>query len=302
MSLTYSIGVPSAVTTLALIENGDLLVGSGAYPSPSSLFGHIEQISDDGTVRMYSPSSTKVTRAVKSLGAELSSVCCCKPGGRQSGQWFCASGTRVFGFPQTPEKIILTSQDVSASFVLGEDEEDVLNEVSAQCLRSVHRSKVHGSSQIDLSYDGKYLAFSTDNGTVGVVELSTGRTSRMRTRHANVRRPCFLPTPHFHTCYRSAARSSLSLIDPASSSAGDTIQNYYIMTFSSVPCCRTSTWVSSIVSGHEQGNGHLKHCPEQLRPRHRTTPSSPDYSFLPLLCCLSRSRPLASSPPAPRVD
>ena len=29
MSLTYSIGVPSAVITLALIENGDLLVGSG---------------------------------------------------------------------------------------------------------------------------------------------------------------------------------------------------------------------------------------------------------------------------------
>ena len=77
---------------------------------------------------MYSQSSTKVTQAVKSLGAEVSSICCCKLGGRQSGQWYCASGTRVLGFPDASDKMILTVQDAIASFPLGEDEEDELDD------------------------------------------------------------------------------------------------------------------------------------------------------------------------------
>ncbi|KAI0729930.1 WD40 repeat-like protein [Fomitopsis betulina] len=149
MSLSRSIDVPSAVTALALVEDGDLLVGS-----------------DDGIVRIYSRSSTRVTRAVKSLGDEISSICCCKPRGRP-GVWCCASGTRVWGFSQTSEKMILTAQDAFTSLTLGQEEEDVLNE-------------------IHLSFDAKYLAFSTDNGTVGVVELSTGRISRMMTKHASI--------------------------------------------------------------------------------------------------------------------
>lgn len=135
MSMTYSIDVPSAVTSLAMMGNGDLLVGSGAYSYAKTLSKDVDKISDDGTVRMYSQPSTRVAQAVKSLGAEVSSICCPKPGGRQSEQWFCASGTRVLGFPQTSNKMILTAQDASTSFALGEDEEDVLNEVSAQCFR-----------------------------------------------------------------------------------------------------------------------------------------------------------------------
>ena len=107
-----------------------------------------------------------------------------------------------------------------------------------------HGSKVNGSSQIDLSYDGNYLAFSTDNGTVGIVELSTGRITRMRTQHANVRQPFPLLISCLHVQRRSVARSSSYPIDLANSSAGGTTANSYIMTFSSVPYCRTSTWVS----------------------------------------------------------
>lgn len=82
-------------------------------------------------MRIYSQLSTRVTRAIKSLGAEISSICCSKPGGRQPEYWYCASGTRVFGFSQLSDKMILTKQDALTSFTLGEDEEDVLNEVSA---------------------------------------------------------------------------------------------------------------------------------------------------------------------------
>ena len=135
MSMAYIIDVPSAVTALAMKQNGDLLVGSGAYSNATTFFKPVEKISDDGTVRMYSQSSTRVARAVKSLGAEISSIRCPKPGGPQSGQWFCASGTRVLMFSLTSEKMILAAQDASTSLTLGEDEEDVLNEVSARCFR-----------------------------------------------------------------------------------------------------------------------------------------------------------------------
>lgn len=38
-----------------------------------------------------------------------------------------------------------------------------------------------------LHSNGKYLAFSTDSGTVGVIELSTKKITRMKTRHSSVR-------------------------------------------------------------------------------------------------------------------
>ncbi|TFY57986.1 hypothetical protein EVJ58_g6692 [Rhodofomes roseus] len=63
--------------------------------------------------------------------------------------------------------MILTPKDATGAFSIGEDDEDVLN-------------------QINLSYDGNYLAFSTDNGAAGVVELSTGQVSRMNTRHTSI--------------------------------------------------------------------------------------------------------------------
>ncbi|KZT71304.1 hypothetical protein DAEQUDRAFT_666305 [Daedalea quercina L-15889] len=150
------------------MQDSVLLVGCGAWRSVFELRSEwLRGPLEDGTVRMYSPSSTKVARAIKSLGAEISSICHSKPGGRQLAQSYFASGTKIFGFPQACNKMILIAQDASVSFALGEDDEDVLNEV-------------------DLSHDGKYLAFSTDNGTVGVVELSTGYVTRMRTRHTNI--------------------------------------------------------------------------------------------------------------------
>lgn len=45
-------------------------------------------------------------------------------------------------------------------------------------------------SQVMLQSNGKYLAFSTDSGAVGIIELSTKKISRMKTRHNTV---CFLP-------------------------------------------------------------------------------------------------------------
>ena len=43
------------------------------------------------------------------------------------------------------------------------------------------------SLQITVSFNGKTLAFSTDAGAVGVIDVPSRRIRRMKTRHANVR-------------------------------------------------------------------------------------------------------------------
>ena len=41
-------------------------------------------------------------------------------------------------------------------------------------------------SQLNISDNGKYLAFSSDSGTVGTVDLSTKQVTRMKNRHTTV--------------------------------------------------------------------------------------------------------------------
>ena len=82
-------------------------------------------------------------------------------------------------------KMILSLADTSETLVLGEHEEDVLNEVSSIILFAPfnYPKKI---IQITLSSNKKTLAYTTDAGTVGVVDLSTKKPFNMKVKHANV--------------------------------------------------------------------------------------------------------------------
>jgi hypothetical protein len=91
------------------------------------------------------------------------------------------------------------------------------------------------SVQIAVSFNGQTLAFSTDSGSVGVVELVSRRVRRMKTRHTNVRLFPF-PLRSLVACtpFRSAEVSVLSLIDTPSSSLEAMILPSYTSTSLSV--------------------------------------------------------------------
>ncbi|KZT09649.1 WD40 repeat-like protein [Laetiporus sulphureus 93-53] len=150
MLSSLAIRVPSAASALAFSNHGSLCVGS-----------------DDGTLRFYELPGEKVVRAVRALGSEVSCVACKKTRDGAPIEVWAASGRRVVAFPVRRDKMIMTEGDATCVLELGEDEDDVLNELS-------------------VSDSGKHLAFSTDSGTVGVVELSSKAVTRMKARHTSV--------------------------------------------------------------------------------------------------------------------
>lgn len=102
---------------------------------------------DDGSLRVYELPSTRVARAVRSLGHEVSSIVCSKGrNGDKLGTVWVASGTRVrlthpatmhqisicsqaLLFDFASPKLVLSPEDAISVLELGEDAEDVLNEV-----------------------------------------------------------------------------------------------------------------------------------------------------------------------------
>ncbi|TFY71750.1 hypothetical protein EVG20_g1245 [Dentipellis fragilis] len=129
--------------------------------------GHLCAGSDDGSIRVYYRPETQVIKAIRGLGAEISCIACVEtnPGGL--GQAWVASGRRVSLFDLDNPKLILSSDDSLHTLVVGEDDDDVLNEVT-------------------VNKDQKTLAFSTDSGAVGVVNLQTYNITRMKSRHTSV--------------------------------------------------------------------------------------------------------------------
>ncbi|KAI9057917.1 WD40 repeat-like protein [Trametes sanguinea] len=149
-ALEATIQVPSAVSALSFGPQEVLCVGS-----------------DDGSVRWYGLPSTKVSKAIKSLGDEVSSILWTQPRKDHPASIWIASGSKVFAFPAESQKIIMNATDASCCLVVGEDDEDVLNELS-------------------ISDNGKLLAFGTDSGSVGTIEISTQKVSRMRASHTTI--------------------------------------------------------------------------------------------------------------------
>ncbi|OSD08594.1 WD40 repeat-like protein [Trametes coccinea BRFM310] len=152
--MTYAphatIQVPSAVSALSFSPQEVLCVGS-----------------DDGSVRWYNLPSTKVSRAIKSLGDEISSIVWSQPKKDHPTSVWVASGPKLFAFPAETQKMIVSAADASCSLLVGEDDEDVLNELS-------------------ISENGRLLAFGSDSGSVGTIEIPTQKVSRMRASHTTV--------------------------------------------------------------------------------------------------------------------
>ncbi|KAI0672963.1 WD40-repeat-containing domain protein [Trametes maxima] len=145
-----TINVPSAVSSLALGPDDALCVGS-----------------DDGSVRWYNLPSGRVSRAIKALGEEISSIVWSDPNKDGVPNVWVSSGHRVFSFPVASHKMISSIEDATTVLDIGEDEEDLVNELS-------------------LKENGKCIAFGTDSGSVGTVDLSSGIVSRMKSGHTTV--------------------------------------------------------------------------------------------------------------------
>ncbi|THH13865.1 hypothetical protein EW146_g6405 [Bondarzewia mesenterica] len=141
--------VPPHVTAMSHASSNYLYAGSG-----------------DGSVRIYRPPEIKVVKAIRGLGAEISSIACSKKKGSELGVWL-ACGRRILSFDIANPKMILSVVDASNTLDLAEDDEDLLN-------------------QIALDSNEKRLAFSTDSGTVGIVDLTTKKISRMKLQHNNI--------------------------------------------------------------------------------------------------------------------
>jgi hypothetical protein len=82
------------------------------------------------------------------------------------------------------EKLVL-QEDASSRLDLGEGDDDVLNEV-CMVFPSLTRDLTI-AMQLALSPNERFLAFTSDSGSVGTVELGDMKVHRMKTRHQNVR-------------------------------------------------------------------------------------------------------------------
>ncbi|KAL5511180.1 hypothetical protein ACEPAH_4395 [Sanghuangporus vaninii] len=133
---------------------------------------HLAVGSDDGSVRLYKPPESKVRKAVRGFGASISSILFCGPGDDEDklDVWI-ASGKSVyrfdFGSSESTNKMILTRSDASLAKDVGQDDEDVINQISA---------------------NHAYLACTTDTGGVYVLDTSSSsvEVSKMKTSHESI--------------------------------------------------------------------------------------------------------------------
>ncbi|KAL0578690.1 hypothetical protein V5O48_003310 [Marasmius crinis-equi] len=131
----------------------------------SLAFGHASHLfagSDDGTVRLYDLSSYRVLKAVRGLGAEVSSIACLKRPGIESRDAWIACGRKM-----DDSKMILTPEDAAFSIEVCQNEEDVLNEIAFDASK-------------------RTIAFSSDSGLVGVVDVATKQVVEMKTKHTSI--------------------------------------------------------------------------------------------------------------------
>ncbi|EKM55195.1 uncharacterized protein PHACADRAFT_95688 [Phanerochaete carnosa HHB-10118-sp] len=146
----FELNTPAAASAVSFSPSNELAIGS-----------------DDGSVRIYQLPSTKVSKAIRRLGQDIASICWVQPRPVASASLWVASGPTAYLFDLANQKLVLQPIDAVHKIVLGKNDEDVINELS------INESK-------------KSLAFSTDAGAVGVVELSTLSITRMKTTHTNI--------------------------------------------------------------------------------------------------------------------
>ncbi|KAL5529677.1 hypothetical protein ACEPAG_5662 [Sanghuangporus baumii] len=135
---------------------------------------HLAVGSDDGSVRLYKPPESKVRKAVRGLGISISSILFCGTGDDEDKlDIWIASGKSIYRFDlgssESTNKMILTRSDAPLAKDVGQDDEDVIN-------------------QIALSANHAYLACTTDIGGVYVLDTSSSsiEVSKMKTSHESI--------------------------------------------------------------------------------------------------------------------
>ncbi|KIJ41256.1 hypothetical protein M422DRAFT_229718 [Sphaerobolus stellatus SS14] len=141
------IRLPSPVSATAFSESGLLAIAT-----------------EDGTLRLYQAPYTKVWKAIKDLGAEISSIVFPASAGEDASVWV-ACEQQVFCFDIKNSGMITAKKDALTELRLTEEEDDVINQIA-----------------INFSQ----LAYTLDSGAVGVLDLQNLEKRVMKTRHSNL--------------------------------------------------------------------------------------------------------------------
>ncbi|KAI0093977.1 WD40-repeat-containing domain protein [Irpex rosettiformis] len=159
--------IPAPVSSVSLSDN-QLAVGS-----------------DDGSVRFYDLPSTRVTKAIRGLDGEIASVVWARRNQEPQEVWV-ANGPTAYRFSLDSSKMVLSNKDAIIQLLLGQDKEDVVNEVRVLIIWGSFSIHVSVDRQLSLSPNSKYLAFSTDAGTVGTIDLANQQVTRTKVSHTNI--------------------------------------------------------------------------------------------------------------------
>lgn len=149
-SLRHTLFIPAHVSSLEYAQNETLILGS-----------------DDGSIRLYRLPDTKVVKAIRGLGSEVSSIAIMPPKSGGFGDIWVACGNSVKLFSLDTQQLIQSSENALVAIQVGENDGDVVNGIS-------------------VSDNQKSLAFTLDSGAVGVVDLSTNSFRRMKTQHTSI--------------------------------------------------------------------------------------------------------------------
>lgn len=123
----------------------------------------------DGCLRLYRLPGIRVVKAIRGLGDEVSSIRWPLACAEDQGEVWIASGIRAYKFQLNALHAIqpIAAQDASSKFDIGQDADDVLNDLC-------------------MSDNKKYLAFSADSGTIGVINTVTNEIARMKAKHDSI--------------------------------------------------------------------------------------------------------------------
>ncbi|CAK5277388.1 unnamed protein product [Mycena citricolor] len=164
-TLQHTLNTPAPITALAFGHSGHLYAASGTSIAPSSthrLLGSQTGPPDDGSLRVYDLSSSKVVRAVHGLGEEISSLACLKRAGSELRDVWLALGCKMLLFRMDQEKLVQIEADALEVIEVEDKGDDVLNEICGlvKFIPDRPREIVSGG------YDSCLLHFDFVQGTV----------------------------------------------------------------------------------------------------------------------------------------
>ncbi|XP_006457872.1 hypothetical protein AGABI2DRAFT_190271 [Agaricus bisporus var. bisporus H97] len=129
--------------------------------------GHLYAGSDNGDLRVYDLSSFKVIRAVKGNGKTISAIVCMKRPGTEFRDAWVTSGKQILKYRLDTPKLVQTYDDALETVTVVSDEDDDDDEVQ----------------DLALNWEKTHLAFGTDSGSVGVIDLSSKTVVKLKTKH-----------------------------------------------------------------------------------------------------------------------